>query len=135
MGSYVFAYQPKVLSPGASSAQFFILLALMVEPNHGQGIVAQVLGDTVGGLVIAKSTIYDVLKDLEKKKFISSREPERKTGPREYRITAEGRDALRYALRLYECGQAGENSFTLRVAILPTGCRAHKTHPLGFIRP
>jgi DNA-binding PadR family transcriptional regulator len=94
--------RPSGLINAASPATFFVLLALAEGPSHGSDIILQVLSDSGARFAIGRSTIYDLLKELETEGLLRSRDPESRTGKRIYKLTAEGRQELREALKLYE---------------------------------
>jgi DNA-binding PadR family transcriptional regulator len=72
--------------------QFYILLALAVEPLSGAGIQKRIIGDTVGRYV-RDSSLYDALSVLAEAGLLE------RLANKTYRLTAKGRRRLEVEAR------------------------------------
>ncbi|MEZ4416876.1 MAG: helix-turn-helix transcriptional regulator [Gemmatimonadota bacterium] len=86
-------------SPVATT-QFHILLALADAPRYGLGIVEEVARRTDGEIRLGPGTLYTAIKKMVEGELIeevadTSRQGLQDTRRRYYRITREGRMALR----------------------------------------
>ena len=82
-----------------TSSVFYILLALVDEPRHGLGIVAEIERRTDGAVLMGPGTLYNSIKKLLDEKLITethSRPAPELDDPRRryYRITKAGQAAL-----------------------------------------
>ena len=77
-----------------SEPTFYILLALSNEPLHGYGIIKKVEEMSEGRMVLAAGTLYGVIENLKKNKWISPVEGEKGSKRKVYQITKEGYLAL-----------------------------------------
>jgi DNA-binding PadR family transcriptional regulator len=87
-----------VRRPEAIPAKALILLALAKGPQHGYALFDAIIGDTIG-YYVRKSTLYRSLDELERDGMATSAEGHGST--RAYKLTPEGRDALRSLGRLW----------------------------------
>ncbi len=90
-------------SPGLTSAQFHILLALSDGARHGYGIMQEVERRTDGALELGPGTLYRSIKQLLDRGFVveigagmeGKQPPQKATGPgkqrRSYELTEFGR--------------------------------------------
>ena len=86
-----------------SEPTYLILLALLKEPMHGYGIIKTVFEVSNEEYDIAPGTLYGVLKNLEKQKFITVVGVDLDNRKKKiYAITEVGRDALVKEQRRYE---------------------------------
>jgi DNA-binding PadR family transcriptional regulator len=81
-----------------SAAAFHVLLALASQDLHGYGIIQEVTRLSNGQYRIGPGTLYDNLKKLINSGWVKDFEEEGPVGVerrRMYRLTEEGRDALK----------------------------------------
>ena len=86
-----------------SEPTYLILLALLKEPMHGYGIIKTVYDISEQEYDIAPGTLYGVLKNLEKQKYIEVVGVDLDNRKKKiYAITDAGRQALTQEQRRYE---------------------------------
>src|SRR6266403_2488761 len=78
----------------SSPERMSILLALAVGPATGTEIGDRVIGDSLGGLHLQRSSLYRLLHDLSRKEFIQ--------GEPNYNLTPKGWRTLEYELKNVE---------------------------------
>lgn len=99
-----------------TEAVYYILLSLQT-PLHGYGIMQKTAQLSGGRVQLAAGTLYGALNSLCEKGWIEALPGEGARGKREYRITAEGRQAAANELRrLHELAENGD-----RILGLPGG--------------
>ena len=86
-----------------SEPTYLILLALLKEPMHGYGIIKTVYDISEQEYDIAPGTLYGVLKNLEKQKYIEVVGVDLDNRKKKiYAITDAGRQVLTQEQRRYE---------------------------------
>jgi len=86
-----------------SEPTYLILLALLKEPMHGYGIIKTVYDISEQEYDIAPGTLYGVLKNLEKQKYIEVVGVDLDNRKKKiYAIADAGRQALTQEQRRYE---------------------------------
>ena len=91
-----------------TEAVYYILLTLL-QPRHGYGIMQTVEGLTGGRVRLAAGTLYGAISTMLDKGWITALPGEGEGRRKEYRITPEGRAAVRAELaRLQELTANGE---------------------------
>lgn len=86
-----------------SEPTYLILLALLKEPMHGYGIIKTVYDISEQEYDIAPGTLYGVLKNLEKQKYIEVVGVDLDNRKKKiYAITDAGRQALTQEQQRYE---------------------------------
>ena len=86
-----------------SEPTYLILLALLKEPMHGYGIIKTVYDISEQEYDIAPGTLYGVLKNLEKQKYIEVVGVDLDNRKKKiYAITEAGRQALIQEQKRYE---------------------------------
>ena len=92
-----------------TESTYYILLALY-RPQHGYGIMQQVQSLSGGRVKLAAGTLYGALNSMVEKGWIIPAGGGEESRKKEYRLTAEGLDVLKYELaRLKELVENGEN--------------------------
>jgi PadR family transcriptional regulator PadR len=94
----------KEMNAGTSSLVLLSVLSRSAEPMYGYQI-AKLLEENTPGLPLMKQgTLYPVLRSLEENGLLSSIVEPSVSGPprRYYAITAEGREALKEWLKIWE---------------------------------
>jgi DNA-binding PadR family transcriptional regulator len=82
-----------------SEATYYILL-MLVEPQHGYGVMQQVEEETGGAVTVGPGTLYGAFSTLEKQGLI---EMVRKEGRRKvYALTEKGKAVLRRQIERLE---------------------------------
>ncbi len=76
-----------------TEAVYYILLSLM-EPLHGYGIMQNVEKLSNGRVHLAAGTLYGAISTLLEKGWITAMDGEKDSRKKEYRITAQGKEAL-----------------------------------------
>lgn len=91
-----------------TEAVYYILLSLY-QPMHGYGIMQNVLHLSEGRVNLAAGTLYGAISTLLEKGWIHGLPGETNSRRKEYEITANGKNAVRYEIaRLKELVQNGE---------------------------
>lgn len=86
-----------------SEPTYLILLALSKEPMHGYGMIKTIFEVSEGQYELAPGTLYGVLKNLEKQKYIEVVGVDLDNRKKKiYAITEAGRAALLQEQRRYE---------------------------------
>lgn len=79
-----------------TEALFYILLAVR-KPNHGYGIIQEVMEITDGRLNIGPGTLYGAINSMLQKGWIRLfSEDKESRKKKEYLITQEGREVFKY---------------------------------------
>jgi DNA-binding PadR family transcriptional regulator len=87
---------------GALTEAVFFILASLVEPTHGYGIMQQAKQLSGGRVDLGAGTLYGALGTLGEKGWIAPTGGEQDTRRKLYRITATGVEALRQELARLE---------------------------------
>ena len=95
-----FMSRRRLKSAAISPATLFVLLALAKAPAGGSEIREQVLADTVGAVVLGHSSVYALIKELERDGLVQPT-PYSLGAIRRYQLTATGRRRLAVAARLF----------------------------------
>jgi DNA-binding PadR family transcriptional regulator len=91
-----------------TEAVYYILLSLY-QPMHGYGIMQNVLQLSSGRVNLAAGTLYGAIGTLLEKGWIIGLPGETNSRRKEYKITANGKNAVRNEIaRLKELVQNGE---------------------------
>ena len=91
--------EPAPLSPQV----FHILLALADAPAHGYAIMQAVEQETAGAIRLGPGTLYGAIRRLRADGLIAEIDDDGDASRRSYRLTSDGRSALkREARRLSE---------------------------------
>lgn len=91
-----------------TEAVFYILLSLD-QPLHGYGIMQNVEKLSAGRVRLAAGTLYGALTTLSERGWIEALDGEDESRRKEYRITADGKSAVRAELaRLHELTANGD---------------------------
>ncbi|HSK18515.1 MAG TPA: PadR family transcriptional regulator [Longimicrobiales bacterium] len=88
-------HQPAPLSPQV----FHILLALADAPAHGYAIMQAVEQETAGAMRLGPGTLYGAIRRLRADGLIAEIDDDGDASRRAYRLTGEGRSALRREAR------------------------------------
>ena len=93
--------------PALTEAVYYILLSL-TQPLHGYGIMQNVERLSNGRVHLAAGTLYGAINTLLEKGFITALSEEAGSRKKEYLITAQGREMLRFEMeRLCELLENG----------------------------
>jgi len=84
-----------------SPITYHVLLALADEDRHGYGILKEIEAVTAGSLTVETGTLYAAIRRLRSEGLIeaAATDPDADARRKNYRLTTEGRTALRSETR------------------------------------